>query len=121
VEASVLRDRYHLYHVAKDGRLMNSYTLVAENRTSAPVALTCWVEGVDELELVIPHNPMTVKAGAVRKTRFVLVLPAGHPLPPGNHPVTVHLMTAETDPITVEAATAFTVPEADEHVEKEKE
>jgi len=121
VEASVLRDRYHLFHMAKDGRLMNSYTLVAENRTSAPVALTCWVEGVDELELVIPHNPMTVKAGAVRKSRFVLVLPAGDPLPPGNHPVTVHLMTAESDPITVEAATAFTVPEADEHVEKEKE
>ena len=112
VEASVLRDRYHLFHEAKDGRLMNSYTLVAENRTAEPVALTCWVEGIDGLELVIPHNPVAVQPGAVRKTRFVLVLPAGHPLPPGNHPVTIHLMTAESDPITVAAATAFTVPEA---------
>ncbi len=115
VEASVLRDRYHLFHVAKDGRLMNSYTLVAENRTAEPVALTCWVEGVEGLELVIPHNPVTVKPGAVRKTRFVLVLPAGHPLAPGNHPVTLHLMTAEAEPITADAATAFTVPEAEEH------
>jgi len=119
VKASVLRDRYHLFHVAKDGRLMNSYTLVAENRTTEPVTLTCWVAGVDGLDLVIPHNPMTVKAGVVRKSRFVLVLPAGHPLPPGNHPVTVHLMTAEAAPITVAVATAFTVPETGKHEEEE--
>lgn len=115
VEASVLRDRYHLYHVAKDGRLMNSYTLVAENRTADPVSLTCWVEGIDGLKLVIPHNPVTVQPGAVRKTRFVLVLPSGHPLASGNHPVTLHLMTAEAKPTTADAATAFTVPEAGEH------
>jgi len=113
VEASVLRDRYHLFHVAKDGRLMNSYTLAVENRTAAPVALTCWVEGIEGLELVTPHNPVTVKAGAVRKSRFVLVLPADHALKPGNHPAAIHLMTAETEPITVEVATAFTVPETD--------
>jgi len=118
VEASVLRDRYHLFHVAKDGRLMNSYTLVAENRTAHPVALTCWVEGIKGLELVIPHNPVTVKAGTVRKTRFVLVLPAHRHLTPGNHPVTIRLMTAEAEPIRVATATAFTVPAAGEKEER---
>jgi len=114
VEVSVLRDRFHLFHVAQDGRLMNSYTLVAENRTGAPVALTGWVEGIDGLELVLPHNPVSVAPGAVYRTRFVLVLVAGHRLAPGNHPVTVRLMTAESEPIRVAAATAFTVPEATE-------
>jgi len=121
VEVSVLRDRYHLYHVAKDGRLMNGYTLVAENRTARPVALTCWVEGVEGLELIIPHNPVTVGPGSVRRTRFVLVLPADHTLAPGNHPVSVHLMTAEAEPIQVTAATAFTVPEPGGEREEEEE
>jgi cytochrome c oxidase accessory protein FixG len=112
VAVSVLRDRGHLLQVARDGRLMNSYTAAIENRTTAPQALTLWVEGMDGLELVTPSNPVTVAAGAVHRVRFVLVHRSWEDLSPGSHPVTLQMLTGEEPPVRAEAATAFTVPAA---------
>jgi cytochrome c oxidase accessory protein FixG len=114
VEVSALRDRMHLFHVARDGRLMNSYTAVIENRTEAPQALTLWADGLEGLELVTPSNPVTVAPGTVRKVRFILVHHAWHPLAAGDYPVTLHLLSEAQHPVAATAATTFTVPTPDE-------
>lgn len=114
VEVSALRDRMHLFHVARDGRLMNSYTAVIENRTKVPQDLTLWADGLDGLELVTPSNPVTVAPGTVRKVRFVLVHHAWHPLSVGDHPVTLRFLGEEQPPVEAVVATTFTVPTAGE-------
>jgi cytochrome c oxidase accessory protein FixG len=111
VEVSVLRDRMHLFHVARDGRLMNSYTAAIENRTETPQALTLWVDGLDGLELITPSNPVTIPPGDVRKVRFTLVHRDWRPLAAGSHTVTVHLLTEQAPPVEATAPTAFTVPD----------
>jgi len=111
VGISVLRDRMHLFHVARDGRLMNSYTAAIENRTGEPQALTLWIDGLDGLELITPSNPVTVAAGEVRKVRFTLVQRDWRPLGEGSHAVTLHLLTTAEPPVEADAATTFTVPD----------
>lgn len=114
VEISVLRDRMHLFHVARDGRLMNSYTAAIENRTGEPQALTLWIDGLDGLELITPSNPVTVAAGEVRKVRFTLVHRDWRPLGEGSHTVTLRLLTTAEPPVEADAATTFTVPGPDD-------
>jgi polyferredoxin len=114
VAVSVLRDRNHLFHVARDGRLMNSYTAAIENRTGEAQALTLWVDGLAGLELVTPSNPVTILPGDVRTVRFILVHPDWRPLGEGSHPVALHLLTAEETPVEAAAATTFIVPAPDD-------
>ena len=114
VEVSVLPDRMHLFHVARDGRLMNAYTAVIENRSTLPQELTLWVDGLAGLDLITPSNPVTVASGEVRKVRFTLVLRDWHSVDAGSRPVTLHLLTAAEPPVAADAATTFTVPSPDE-------
>jgi len=114
VEVSVLRDRTHLFHVARDGRLLNSYTAAIENRTGEPQALTLWVDGLGGLELITPSNPVDIAPGDVRKVRFTLVHRDWRPLGQGSYPVTLHLLTAEEQPVAAAATTTFTVPGPDD-------
>jgi cytochrome c oxidase accessory protein FixG len=114
VEVSALRDRMHLFHVARDGRLMNSYTAVIGNRTDVPQVLTLWAEGLAGLELITPSNPVTVAPGTVRKVRFVLVHHTWQPLAAGDHPVKLRLLTEADPPVEATTATTFTVPSPDQ-------
>jgi cytochrome c oxidase accessory protein FixG len=65
VLVQVAPDRSTLFNVLADGRIANRIRLKLANRSSQPVTVRFWTEGLPGAELDLPQNPIPLAAGAV--------------------------------------------------------
>ncbi len=65
VLVQIAPDRSTLFTVGADGRIANRIRIKLANRSSKPVGVRLWTEGLPGAELELPENPVQLAPGAV--------------------------------------------------------
>jgi polyferredoxin len=68
-------DRTVLYTILPDGRIVNLVRINLANRSTQPVAVRFWVEGLAGAELALARNPIPLAPGEVFQGTFELRVP----------------------------------------------
>jgi cytochrome c oxidase accessory protein FixG len=82
LDLNVIRDRNPLYVRLSDGQIRNAYTLKIMNRSTEPVTLTLWADGIPGAELrAAGHTPpedlsVVVQPDEIRSVRLLVTAPA---------------------------------------------
>jgi cytochrome c oxidase accessory protein FixG len=94
-------DRTRLYSILPDGRIVNMVRLNLANRSSKPVAVRCWVEGLAGAELALERNPIPLGPGEVFERTFEMRVPRSSSTTDVNH-VRIFTQAAGSAPEMVE-------------------
>jgi len=101
VQIRITPDRATLFTVKPDGRIANRVRMNLANRSTKPVDIKIWVEGLSGVRVDLEHNPLTLAPGQTLENSFeISVAPstAAQELNP------VRVMIQSSDQGTSEAA-----------------
>lgn len=71
----IAADRSTMYQIQPDGRVANRIRMKLANRSSQPVEVRLWVEGIPDAELAIAPNPVPLAPGQLLENTVDLRVP----------------------------------------------
>ncbi|MNX33246.1 putative electron transport protein YccM [compost metagenome] len=109
VTAEVIRNRAALYRELPDGRIANVYTLRAINKSDKPQVVHLEITGVDQPEILVGTNPVTLPPDSVESLNLSVVAPA-QDLDPGVNPIQIQLRDPLSGKVRSAVDTTFMAP-----------
>jgi Polyferredoxin len=109
VTAEVIRNRAALYRELPDGRIANVYTLRAINKSDKPQVVHLEITGVDQPEILVGTNPVTLPPGSVESLNLSVVASTNH-VDPGVNAIQIQLRDPDSGKVRSAVDTTFMAP-----------
>lgn len=109
VTAEVIRNRSALYRELPDGRIANVYTLRAINKSAAAQVVNLEIDGVENPEILVGTNPVTLQPDSVESLTLSVVAPTAQ-LEPGVNRIRIQLRDPQSGEIRSQVETTFMAP-----------